>query len=224
MDFRLRSIPVVLLLLTGFLLATRATPAHAEAVRDAVIFTRLCQQCHAEDGGGQESIGAPGIAGLPEWYVERQLVNYRSGARGTHPLDIAGTRMAPMARFLKRDDELKAVAKYVAAMKPVPAQPTLKGSLVKGEQKYAVCSACHGPDGNGNKELNAPKLAGQSDWYLLTQLKNFKSGARGGDVARDPIGASMRPNAMLLDDQGMLDVIAYINALTPPQQQHSSKN
>lgn len=221
MDFRLRSIPVVLLLLTGFLLATRATTARAEATRERAIYTRLCQQCHAADGGGDHSVGAPGIAGLPEWYVERQLVNFRSGARGTHPLDIAGTRMAPMARFLQRDDELKAVSKHVAAMKAVPAKATLQGSLVKGEQKYAICSACHGPDGNGNKELNAPKLAGQSDWYLLQQLKNFKNGARGSSVDRDPIGASMRPNAMLLDDQGMLDVVAYINALTPPQQQHS---
>jgi len=42
-----------------------------------------------------------------------------------------------------------------------------------------VCSACHGSQGEGNPQLNAPKLAGQAGWYLERQLQDFKIGIRG---------------------------------------------
>jgi len=35
-----------------------------------------------------------------------------------------------------------------------------------GAAQYAVCMACHGPSGEGNPSLNAPRLAGQQAWYL----------------------------------------------------------
>jgi len=159
---------------------------------------------------------APAIAGLPEGYLTSQLKKFKSGIRGTHPADLFGTRMAPMARYLRVEGDLEGIAAYVAAMKPVPAKPTLTGgSVVKGEQRFQVCAACHGVDGMGNKDLQAPKLVGQNDWYLLNSLKNFKAGGRGGDPVADPMAAGMRANAQALDDQGMLDVIAYINVLAP---------
>ncbi|MDP7614852.1 MAG: c-type cytochrome, partial [SAR324 cluster bacterium] len=49
------------------------------------------------------------------------------------------------------------------------------GDAAKGKAAYAVCLACHGADGMGNKALNSPQIAGQSTWYLERQLKNFKS-------------------------------------------------
>ena len=45
----------------------------------------------------------------------------------------------------------------------------------------AVCSACHGADGNSAITLN-PKLAGQHPEYLLKQLTNFKEGKRANAV------------------------------------------
>ena len=36
----------------------------------------------------------------------------------------------------------------------------------------------HGAAGEGKEELNAPALAGRSDWYLVTQLTNYKAGSR----------------------------------------------
>jgi cytochrome c553 len=50
------------------------------------------------------------------------------------------------------------------------------------------------------------------DWYLLSQLRNFKSGARGGRPG-DTWGATMRPNTLVLDDQAMQNVIAYVQTL-----------
>jgi len=57
-------------------------------------------------------------------------------------------------------------------------------------------------------------LAGASDWYLLTQLQNFKSGVR-GTQPDDAMGAKMRPFSMTLpNEQAMKDVIAYIGTLS----------
>ena len=85
--------------------------------------------------------------------------------------------------------------------------------MVAGEQQYKLCASCHGADGNGMKAVSGPPLTISSDWYLLTQLKNFKNGLRGGDPAKDPTGATMKGMAAILDDKAMHDVIAYIQTL-----------
>jgi cytochrome c553 len=61
--------------------------------------------------------------------------------------------------------------------------------------------------------MGAPPLVTASDWYLLTQLKNFKHGVRGANAAADVSGAMMMPMAAPLDEQAMKDVIAYIQTL-----------
>ena len=38
------------------------------------------------------------------------------------------------------------------------------GNAEKGKALYAVCVACHGKDGAGNKALNSPRIAGQESW------------------------------------------------------------
>ncbi|HWY94198.1 MAG TPA: c-type cytochrome, partial [Steroidobacteraceae bacterium] len=53
------------------------------------------------------------------------------------------------------------------------------GDVAAGQASYAVCSACHGAQAEGNPQLNAPKLAGQAGWYLTRQLQDFKLGIRG---------------------------------------------
>ena len=60
-------------------------------------------------------------------------------------------------------------------------QAPAAGDAAKGKARYAVCQACHGVDGMGNKALNSLKIAGQEPWYLERQLKNFKAGIRGAD-------------------------------------------
>ncbi len=77
---------------------------------------------------------------------------------------------------------------------------------------YEICANCHGKYGQGIK-MNAPRTAGISDWYLLSQLNNFKEGIRGAHPA-DKSGKQMGFMArLLLDDQAMQDVVAYMNTL-----------
>jgi cytochrome c553 len=49
-------------------------------------------------------------------------------------------------------------------------------------------------------------------WYMLTQLRNFKTGVRGHHPG-DTWGMTMRINAEALSDDDMKDVIAYISSL-----------
>lgn len=183
------------------------------ADRGAQVF-KLCTYCHGEQGEGKPALGAPAIAGLPDWYVKRQLLNFRSGVRGTHPRDVAGMRMYPLSRTLKGEEDVELAAKHVAALPHSnSAEDTVKGHVIKGKETFKLCATCHGADGAGNQALNAPPLVGASDWYLLTQLKNFKAKIRAGNATKDPIGASMAPMAATLSDEDMNNVVAYINTL-----------
>ncbi len=87
------------------------------------------------------------------------------------------------------------------------------GDATKGKAAYAVCAACHGANGMGNKALNAPKIAGQEPWYLERQLKNFKGGIRGAHP-KDPYGMQMRPMALILaNDQAVSDMAAFLSSM-----------
>ena len=51
------------------------------------------------------------------------------------------------------------------------------GDAASGQGKVAVCSGCHGADGN-SMIPSFPKLAGQGEVYLVNQLKDIRDGAR----------------------------------------------
>ena len=176
----------------------------------------LCLQCHGAEGQGDKLYGAPRIAGLPKWYILAQLEKFQLGVRGKHPDDDAGNRMRPMARTLA-DGDAEIVATYVANMKTPPGKPEgltlVGGNVEKGKALFMVCSACHGAGADGNEAMHAPPLKISNDWYLLHQLMNFKNKIRASDPAKDPIGATMAPQASSLDEQAMKDVITYVQSL-----------
>jgi cytochrome c553 len=73
-----------------------------------------------------------------------------------------------------------------------------------------VCGTCHGPQGN-NTQPKFPRLAGQNASYLATQLKAFRSQARG-----DPDAISyMWGMAAELDDDTIAALAAYYAAQKP---------
>lgn len=176
-----------------------------------------CLPCHGEQGQGNQRVLAPAVAGLPQWYIEAQLMKFRAVKRGYHFDDLAGLRMRPMALSMPTEDDVKTVSAYIATL-PRPASPVTMqgGNAEKGKAYFNTCIACHGADGMGNQALNAPALAGADDWYMMEQLLKFKSKVR-GDPAIDPVGATMQAmTATLPDEQAMKDVIAYIKTLPVP--------
>ena len=75
-----------------------------------------------------------------------------------------------------------------------------------GEEKAAICTACHGPAGV-SVNPDWPSLAGQGQKYIEKQLKDFKSGERPNMV--------MQPQAAMLSDEDIVNVAAYFAAQTP---------
>lgn len=193
--------------------AAMALPAAAQEDRGKVLFD-LCTQCHGADGAGDPLALAPGIAGLGQWYVLAQLGKFRSGVRGTHFDDIPGMRMRPMSLTLRSEEDVEAVAAYVASLPPARPEPVVEGGdPQRGQTLYAVCGACHGAKAEGNQALFAPALVHGGDWYLLSSLQRYKTGARGSNPL-DQTGIMMRPMAMTLaDEQAIKDVIAYVTQL-----------
>ncbi len=202
------------LLPLGLALTLCGAAASAENNERGRVLYGLCVHCHGEQGGGNALALAPAIAGLGEWYVKGQLEKFRSGIRGLHADDIAGLRMYPMSQMLGKDEDLAAVASYVANLPPTSPAPTLSGGdAARGKARYATCAGCHGAQAQGVQPLGSA-LSRLNDWYLLSALEKYKAGIRPADPARDPQAAVMIGlTAIFPDTQSMKDVIAYIETL-----------
>jgi len=172
----------------------------------------VCAACHGLLAEGNPALNAPKLSGQGDWYLKRQLKNFKDGARGTHEKDVFGKMMAPMAATLGDDAAIDNVVAYIRTLPDNPAPATVQKNATNGQKLYVtICGACHGADGRGTQAMNAPRLKGMSDWYLVTQLKNFKQGIRGAHP-KDMYGPQMASMAAILaDDQATDDLVAYID-------------
>lgn len=111
-------------------------------------------------------------------------------------------------------DEPQAYATWLAAQPTFAAtQQRPVGDAAAGAQMFTVCSACHGAQGEGNVQLNAPKLAGLDPWYIRRQLQHYQQGIRGTQPG-DTYGVQMAPMAMTVAaPAAMENVIAHIATL-----------
>jgi cytochrome c553 len=86
------------------------------------------------------------------------------------------------------------------------AADTVVGSADAGASKAAVCTACHGVNGNSvNPEW--PNIAGQNAAYLREQLAMIRD--------RKRVNELMYPIVKDMTDQDFADVAAYFAAQTP---------
>jgi cytochrome c oxidase subunit 2 len=139
-------------LLAALCLAALAAPASAQDLERGERLYALCTQCHGAAGAGSPAALAPAIAGLPQWYVEGQLLKFRAGQRGGHFDDIAGMRMRPMSLSLKGDADVSAVSAYVASLAPVDAPVSLAGADPARGRLFAPCGLSRA-DGSGNQAV-----------------------------------------------------------------------
>lgn len=174
----------------------------------------VCGACHGTQAEGNPTLNAPKLSGQGHWYLKRQLENFKRGARGTHDKDVFGKQMAPMAATLADEAAIDNVVAYIETLpdKPAPATVRSTAGAQKSQRLYTTtCAACHGSAGRGIQAMNAPRLAGMSDWYLVTQLKNFRHRIRGAHP-QDMYGPQMASMAAILNrDEAITDLVAYIN-------------
>lgn len=194
---------------------TYADTLHAQA-GDATVGGALygvCSACHGAEGQGMQALNAPKLSGQSEWYLRRQLENYKNGLRGVHEGDTYGRQMAPMVNTLADEAAIDNVIAHILKFPDEPAPATIEGNVENGERLYRVCAYCHGADGMGKQALNAPRAAGMTDWYMVRQLQNFRDGVRGSHL-QDYYGMQMGfMGRILMDDQAINDLVAYINTL-----------
>lgn len=175
----------------------------------------VCTACHGPAGMGNQAMNAPKLAGQEAWYIVKQMQLFQNDARGTAPGDMQGMQMAAMAKGpqLASEEALQNLAAYIGTFPDEPVAPTVTGDVEAGKAAYMICAACHGDKAQGNEAMAGPRLAGQSDWYLVNQIKKFQQGQRGYHNM-DHGGRQMRPMvATLTDDAAINNVVAYINSL-----------
>lgn len=110
------------------------------------IFLNNCAQCHGSDARGAK--GFPNLAdGDWLWGGDPEMIR-TSIAKGRAGL------MPPMAAAVGSEADVENLVQYVISLSGGgdPAKAAL------GKDKFAVCGACHGPEGKGNPALGAPNL------------------------------------------------------------------
>jgi cytochrome c553 len=171
-----------------------------------------CVACHGTAGEGNQAIGAPAIAGLPQWYVTSQLTRFQTGLRGKHPDDVEGLKMRAMSNQMLSEAETTAVAAHVSSMPHAATAAITGGDAAIGQQAFTLCVACHGAKGEGNQAVNAPPLAGLDDWYVAAQLRKFRAGIR-GTVTGDSIGPVMQAMSLTIAPENINHLAAYVRSL-----------
>jgi cytochrome c553 len=183
-----------------------------------------CVACHGQSAEGMLATNSPNLSGMRDSYLIAQIQKFRSGLRGAKPEDAYGAQMAEMAKILPDEQAILDVVAYIGTLKSSQLPRTENdGDPAQGEKIYFElgCLGCHGRKGQGFKgtgdygqrpQYDAPRLAGQHDWYLIRQLQNFKAGVRG--YTGDKAGLLMRSEMVEFDKLQMIkDVAAYIGTL-----------
>jgi cytochrome c oxidase cbb3-type subunit 3 len=147
--------------------AIKADPALMEVAMTGgrITFAENCQPCHGPGGGGRP--GYPALAaGAWIWGgtldAIQQTVTH--GIRSADP----ETRQSAMPRFgadgVLKPAEIEAVADYVWAT--FYGHASAGQNVSAGAKLFADnCLACHGDQGQGTREMGAPKLASQVHLY-----------------------------------------------------------
>lgn len=143
--------------------------AQARAIGER-LFLNNCAQCHGSDGRGSK--GFPNLTdsdwqwgNAPEQIVET-IVKGRNGV------------MPPLGASVGTAQEVEQLAQFVLSLSGSATDP-VKAEL--GKAKFAVCAACHGPDGKGNQALGAPNLTdkvwlhGGGLQAVIAQINNGKN-------------------------------------------------
>lgn len=182
--------------------ASKGDPKAAES-----IVNQVCAACHAVDGNSAAAAN-PKLAGLNAEYINKQLTEYKSGAR-KNPV------MGGIVSSLSPQDMLN-LAAYYSAQQPKPSTSKDQTLALQGQKIYRggvlgagvpACASCHGAQGKGIP-VQFPRLAGQHSDYIYAQLNSFRVGARANDGAK-----MMQTIAAKMTDADMKAVSAYIQGL-----------
>ncbi|WP_198387094.1 MULTISPECIES: c-type cytochrome [Shewanella] len=170
-----------------------------------------CSACHGVAGQGMGDI--PSLAGASEYYLQKQLQDFRAGSRKQ-------ALMQPMAAGLTDKQIIDVAAYYSSLPTPVYAEPLKVDAdiLAAGEQlaergdiarQLVACANCHGPRGVGLPPA-IPRLMGQTRGYIASQLNAWQKKDRINDD-----GGLMAEVASQLTQADIDAVAAYYSTVRP---------
>ncbi len=81
--------------------------------RRGLSYYMTCATCHGKKGEGNQGLNAPSLAGQHDWYIKRQLENFKNGIRGTHKKDRYGVQMLLMSKILQDDQAMDDIVAYI---------------------------------------------------------------------------------------------------------------
>jgi cytochrome c553 len=170
-----------------------------------------CTTCHGLSAQGFRGFYAmPRLAGQQPQYIENQLRAFLDRRR-LNPV------MANVAHGIT-PDMIPVLAARVSALNPPPVDGAPRGDVALGREIFAnglpdqnvpACSACHGPDAKGQREI--PRLAGQLYWYMVSTLSLWSS--ERGQGGREDISWIMRPTVANLTRKQVEALAEYVSAL-----------
>lgn len=139
--------------------------------QDGYMLTQSCFACHGPTGASVAG-PMPLIGGQHEAYLLHVMTGFRDGDR---PSSIMGRLMKGYS-----DEELQAIARYLAALPYRPPAQTLDlDKVAAGKEAYRkACTRCHLDGGREAAEGDYPKLAGQHLGYLQHTMSEILSGER----------------------------------------------
>lgn len=84
-----------------------------------------CGTCHGMNGEGNYATHSPRLSGQEDWYLKRQLENFRTGVRGSHSDDWFGPQMVSMSRMLRNDKDINDIVAFIATLPTATDQVAL---------------------------------------------------------------------------------------------------
>lgn len=189
-----------------FTIATSALAAEDNHIQKLV--GKTCSACHGP-GGNSISPSFPKLAGQRAPYIVAQLTSFRDRTRSDKDAQDA---MWGWSRSLS-DQDIKDLAAYYEAQKPMSGTPMPEKLVQKGRQIFEsglsstnvpACAACHGAEAEGKD--NVPHLAGQHAAYLVKQLKVFRT------AELRPAAVAMHSVVAGLTDKDIEAVAAFLQS------------
>jgi cytochrome c oxidase subunit II len=89
--------------------------------RGAVLY-QTCAACHGKSGQGIEAMDAPRLSQMSDWYLARQLQNFKDGIRGSHHQDYYGKQMAMITGAVADAGAINNLVAHINTLQPAGTQ------------------------------------------------------------------------------------------------------
>lgn len=179
-----------------------------------------CQGCHGPTALGMDAMGAPRLANLGVYYIEKQLNDLANDRRIPSGM---GAVMPGFAKALSEQDRHD-IAVYVNSLEYQVENSDLESAaadadppvdVAAGKQivthgvtgKVPPCQDCHGFNG---RAARFPMINQQRYVYLVNQLHNWKDDSRANDPEVDGVGI-MRGIAKKLSDADIQNIAGFLS-------------